>query len=143
IAMVSAKAVTCNVARVKSVRLQIGEASSILTDSLTFCFAMLTEQEPLLAGARLLIDNVPHRAWCCCCQSEFAVVDFVMQCPLCKEWNTKVVSGTELQIAEMEVELVTSTSRDEKSAALFPHEHGQTGGQYSCEISDRSKYPGG
>ena len=35
---VEAKASECNAARVKTVRLKIGEASGVVTDSLTFCF---------------------------------------------------------------------------------------------------------
>ena len=101
---VEAKAAECNATRVKGVRLKIGEANSIVTDSLTFCFEMLTSLEPALAGAQLLIDTVPHRAQCRHCNTEFAIVNFVAQCPTCQEWSSEVVSGNELQIVEMEIE---------------------------------------
>ena len=35
---------------------------------------------------------------------EFDIVNFVAQCPACREWSNEVVSGTELQIVEMEIE---------------------------------------
>ena len=101
---VEAKAVECNAARVKSVRLKVGEASGIVGDSLAFSFEMLTSMVPLLAGAHLLIDSVPHRARCHQCDREFAVANYIAQCPTCQEWSTDVVSGTELQIMEMEIE---------------------------------------
>jgi hydrogenase nickel incorporation protein HypA/HybF len=101
---VEAKATECNATHVKGVRLKIGEANSIVTDSLTFCFEMLTSLEPTLAGAQLLIDTVPHRAHCRHCNKEFAIVNFVAQCPTCQEWSSEVVSGNELQIVEMEIE---------------------------------------
>ena len=101
---VEAKATECNATHVKGVRLKIGEANSIVTDSLTFCFEMLTSLEPTLAGAQLLIDTVPHRAHCRHCNKEFAIVNFVAQCPTCQEWSNEVVSGNELQIVEMEIE---------------------------------------
>lgn len=101
---VEAKAAECNAARVKGVRLRVGEASGIVGDSLTFSFEMLTSQVPLLTGAQLLIDSVPHRARCRHCDREFAVANYVAQCPTCKEWSTEIVSGTELQILEMEIE---------------------------------------
>ena len=101
---VEAKATECNATRVKGVRLKIGEANSIMTDSLTFCFEMLTSLEPALAGAQLLIDTVPHRAHCRHCNKEFAIVNFVAQCPTCQEWSNEVISGNELQIVEMEIE---------------------------------------
>src|SRR5947209_16698260 len=102
--VVEARAAEYNAARVKGVRLKIGEASGVVTDSLTFCFEMLASLEPTLAGAQLLIDIVPHRAQCRHCNKEFAIVNFVAQCPTCQEWSSEVVSGNELQIVEMEIE---------------------------------------
>lgn len=101
---VEARAVECHAAHVKGVRLKIGEASGIVGDSLAFSFEMLTGTIPLLTGARLLIDSVPHRARCRHCDREFAIANYIAQCPTCQEWSTDVVSGTELQIVEMEIE---------------------------------------
>ena len=101
---VEAKASECKATHVKTVRLKIGEASGVVTDSLTFCFEMLTSMEPTLAGAKLLIDSMPHRAFCYHCDREFSVTNFVAQCPTCKEWSNEIVSGTELQMLEMEFE---------------------------------------
>lgn len=101
---VEAKAVECHAARVKGVRLKIGEASGIVGDSLAFSFEMLTTTVPILTGARLLIDSVPHRARCRHCDREFVVENYIAQCPTCHEWSTDIVSGTELQIMEMEIE---------------------------------------
>jgi len=101
---VEAKVSECNAAHVKGVRLKIGEASGVVTDSLTFCFEMLASLDPSLAGAQLLIDTMPHCAYCRYCDREFSVTNFVAQCPTCKEWSNKIVSGTELQLLEMEFE---------------------------------------
>jgi hydrogenase nickel incorporation protein HypA/HybF len=95
-------ATECNAARVKSVRLQIGEASGVVTDSLSFCFEMLTSFDPVLAGAQLSIDVLPHRARCRHCAKEFAIANFVARCPTCDEWTSEIISGTELQILDME-----------------------------------------
>lgn len=101
---VEARAIECDAARVKSVRLKIGEASGIVADSLTFSFELLVAEIPALTGAHLLIDRVPHRAHCRHCDTEFAVVNYVAQCPTCQEWSAEIVSGTELMIVEMEIE---------------------------------------
>lgn len=101
---VTAKANECKAARVKSVRLKVGEASGVVTDSLTFCFEMLASLDPLLEGARLVIDITPHRARCQRCEQEFAVADFIARCPTCGEWSTEIVSGVELQILDMQIE---------------------------------------
>ncbi len=102
--VVEDRATECNAAHVKSVRLRIGAANAIVADSLTFCFEMLTDLDPVLAGAQLLIDAVPHRAYCQHCAIEFTIMNFVAQCPTCGEWSNDVVSGTELQILEMEIQ---------------------------------------
>ena len=101
---ISTKATECQATRVKIVRLRIGEAVGIMVDSLTFCFEMLTSPDPTLAGARLLIDSVPHRARCRHCNQDFAITNFVAQCPTCQEWSNEIISGTEFQILEMEIE---------------------------------------
>jgi hydrogenase nickel incorporation protein HypA/HybF len=101
---VEVKAAECNAAHVGCVRLRIGEASGIVTDSLTFCFEMLTSFDPVLEGAHLLIDIVPHLARCRHCAKEFPVMNFIAQCPTCEEWSNEIVSGNELQILDMEIE---------------------------------------
>ena len=101
---VEVKAVECDAAHVKRVRLRIGEASGVVTDSLTFCFEMVASLSPILAGARLLIDRVPHRAYCRHCGKEFDVTNFVARCSTCEEWSSEVVSGNELELLDMEIE---------------------------------------
>jgi hydrogenase nickel incorporation protein HypA/HybF len=90
--------------RVKKVRLCIGEANGVVIDSLTFCFDMLTSLNPSLTGAQLVIDTRPHRAYCRSCHEEFPVLHFIAQCPLCERWSNDIVSGTEFQVVEMEIE---------------------------------------
>ena len=102
--VVEARATECHATRVKAVRLCIGEATSIVTDSLTFCFEMLANLDPTLAGAQLSIDSVPHRARCRHCAKEFPVTNFIAQCPTCQEWDAEIISGTEFQILDMEIE---------------------------------------
>ncbi|GAC1450864.1 MAG: hydrogenase maturation nickel metallochaperone HypA [Ktedonobacterales bacterium] len=101
---VEARATECHAVRVKGVRLRVGEASGVVADSLTYCFEMLTSLNPTLAHARLAIEVTPHRAWCRPCAAEFAVVNFVAQCPACGEWSAETRSGTELQVLDMEIE---------------------------------------
>ena len=107
---VETRAIECKATRVKGVRLKIGEASGIVGDSLSFCFEMLASLVPVLEGAQLLIDTVPHRARCLYCDREFAIANYIAQCPTCLEWSNEVVSGTELQILEMEIETAQGAS---------------------------------
>ena len=101
---ITERASACDAARVTGVRLRVGEASGVAVDSLTFCFEMLANQDPMLAGLKLEIDSVPHRARCPHCASEFAIEEFIARCPTCGEWSSEVLSGTDLQIVEVEIE---------------------------------------
>lgn len=102
---VEAQASERNARSVRYVRLKVGDASGVETDSLTFCFEMLASDYPLLAGAQLLIDRIPHRARCRYCGTDFTVKNFVAQCPACQEWSGEIISGTELQVVEMEIDM--------------------------------------
>jgi hydrogenase nickel incorporation protein HypA/HybF len=104
VTVVKEQAEKCHASHVSSVRLQIGEANAIVVDSLTFCFEMITALEPLLAGAQLETDSVPHRARCRQCRQEFAVVHLVACCPTCETWDAEIISGTEFRILDMEIE---------------------------------------
>lgn len=104
--IVEERATACNAVHVKCVRLKIGEASGIVADSLIFSFEMLTSLYPVLTDTQLCIDVAPHLARCRSCAKEFSVINFVAQCPTCREWSNEIVSGVELQILEMEIETV-------------------------------------
>lgn len=101
--VVTARAAECKAQRVSRVRLRIGEATSIVHDSLIFSFEMVASFDPVLTGAQLVIDSVPHRARCRHCEQEFAVIHFIAQCPTCETWDTDIISGTEFQVLEMEI----------------------------------------
>jgi hydrogenase nickel incorporation protein HypA/HybF len=119
---VEAKALECNVTHVKDVHLKIGEASGIVADSLAFCFEMLTNEIPVLAGVHLSIDIVPHRARCQRCDKEFAIESYIAQCPTCHEWSNEVLSGTELEIVDMEIVGAAFTTPVGVSGENAPHE---------------------
>ena len=101
---IETRALACEAKRVKCVRLKIGEANGIVADSLMFCFEMMTNEIPILAGTQLSIVTLPHLAQCHHCNKEFAIENYVAQCPTCLEWSSDVVSGAELQIMDMEIE---------------------------------------
>jgi hydrogenase nickel incorporation protein HypA/HybF len=101
---VLAQAAACGATRVASVRLRIGEAAGVVPDALRSCFEMVASAEPPLCGAQLAIEMVPHRARCGRCGEEFAVVDYIVRCPACHGWDAAVISGTELEVREMEIE---------------------------------------
>ncbi|GCE08425.1 hydrogenase maturation nickel metallochaperone HypA [Dictyobacter aurantiacus] len=108
--VVTEQAVLYQATSIKSIHVRIGEANAVDTDALRFCFDVVSDAQPLLSGARLAIDIVPHRARCRHCGQEFHVVQCIMQCPTCDCWEADVLSGTEFMIQDMEID--NSTTRE-------------------------------
>ncbi len=106
------------VEHVRVVRLQIGEASGIKVDALQWSFSLLAELLPQLQGAYLQIEQIPHRAYCQQCQQDFAVKEYIPRCPQCNEWSADILSGTELQILEMETDEPTWEEEERTEACL-------------------------
>lgn len=111
--VVEERARACQAAQVRRVRLQVGDASGIVAEALTGSFELLAGLSSLLEGAHLMIDRIPHRARCRQCEREFAVKNFVPLCPLCQEWSSDILSGTECQILEMEIIALPTSGSEE------------------------------
>lgn len=111
--VVEQHASACQAARVKLVRLRVGEASGVVADALTYSFEILANFSPLLEGARLTIESMPHRARCKQCEREFAVQNCIPRCPHCGEWSADILSGTECQILEMEISHLRVDEKEE------------------------------
>ena len=86
----------------KSVYLRIGEMSSVVPDSLSFCFGIMTESTDL-HGAKLFMDIIPLTGSCGDCQREFEIENYAFECPFCKGNRISIISGKELDIVEIEV----------------------------------------
>jgi hydrogenase nickel incorporation protein HypA/HybF len=87
--------------KVRSITLHIGELAGVVPDSLEFCFSAITSASPL-EGAQLVIERVPLAATCKSCgtTSQISIASF--QCPACNSPDISVISGTELQVTEIE-----------------------------------------
>jgi hydrogenase nickel incorporation protein HypA/HybF len=88
--------------KVKSVKVRIGEMSGVVPDSLEFCFTSMTAETPL-ALTRLDIDHLPYILFCANCNKEQRAEPGLALCPECGSSSTRVVSGLELQVVEIEV----------------------------------------
>ena len=87
---------------VKSVKVKVGRLSNILKDSLTFCYEALTSQTPL-EGSKLEILELPVKIICSTCKDESEVEPPFFACPVCGNNQIKIISGTELQVDEIEL----------------------------------------
>lgn len=87
----------------RSVRLNVGQMSAIVPDSLSFCFEVIVSGTDM-EGARLDMDIIPLRGCCQSCEQEFDVEDYNFTCPFCKGTKVETISGQDLTIVEIEVE---------------------------------------
>jgi hydrogenase nickel incorporation protein HypA/HybF len=87
---------------VKSVKIRVGQLSGVVPDSLEFCFTAITQGTPL-QGAILDIEQVPFILKCRSCSMSFESEAGIVLCPTCGGTDTEVISGTELQVVEIEV----------------------------------------
>lgn len=88
--------------RVIAVRLKIGAIAGIVPDSLDFSFHAITTETPL-CNARLEIELVPFKIQCKSCNTISSNEIGYSVCESCGSIKTTVISGTELQVSEIEI----------------------------------------
>ena len=92
-----------NAKTLRSVRVNIGQMTAIVPDSLSFCFEVIiggTELE----GARLIMDLIPLVGYCDECRDEFEIKDYAFVCPKCGGTKIRTIAGQDLSIVEIEVD---------------------------------------
>ena len=88
---------------VKTVKVKVGELAGVVPESLDFCFKAIVDGTPL-QDACLQIDHVPFTLKCTTCTGTFRNEPGIMLCPNCGGSNTSVMTGTELQVVEIELQ---------------------------------------
>jgi hydrogenase nickel incorporation protein HypA/HybF len=88
-------------AKVIRVVLEIGKRSGVVPDAVRFCFDVCA-LGTVLEGASLEVIEIPARAQCRDCQTEFELDDIIALCD-CGSANLVFLSGEELRVTEVEV----------------------------------------
>ncbi len=90
--------------KVVAVTVDVGRASGIMPDALSFSFEAL-KTDTRASEAILTINDVAIKALCNNCGSEFSTEDaYVFMCPHCSSNSFTMLSGRELNITEIEVQ---------------------------------------
>ena len=87
---------------VRGIRIRVGSLSGVVAESLDFCFGAIVGGTPW-ASAKLDIEKVAATATCPGCSGSFAIGDLGFVCPSCGSCDIQLVSGTELQVLEVEL----------------------------------------
>ena len=92
-----------DLSRVLAVRLRLGAMSGIVRDSLDFSFTAVTSGTPL-ERAVLEFDERPFIVHCRSCGERTSNDLGIAVCDLCGSADTRVESGTELDIVHVELD---------------------------------------
>lgn len=96
-------ALEAGASRVELVHIRLGMLAGVVKDALLFSFDIAAEGS-LLAGAQLLIEDVPVRIFCVHCQAEAELPSVQsFRCPRCNTPSGQIVSGRELEIVGLEI----------------------------------------
>ena len=90
--------------RVSTVYLKLGPLSGVVQEALTFSYDLACEGT-ILAGSRLIIEQVPVVVYCAACDGEKTLASMQQFCcPECGANTSQVLSGRELEIVAIEIE---------------------------------------
>ncbi len=95
------KADANGVERILRVTVKVGRLRAVEPRQLQACFEMFAEGT-VADGAELAIEEVPVRARCKGCGTEFEVPRFRFECPGCGGGEVDVIAGQELYVESFE-----------------------------------------
>jgi len=89
--------------RILSLDIEIGELSSIVPESIEFCFEACSSGTTL-EGARLNIIKIPGIGHCQACNSRIPMQALYGSCGKCGSYHVIIESGEEMRVREIEVD---------------------------------------
>ena len=90
--------------KVRSVTLEFGEVSGIVSSYLYNYWAWYTKKFPMFEGARLKCETIPAITWCDDCKQTYPTVQYGKTCPHCGSEETYLLRGNEFSIKQIEAE---------------------------------------
>ena len=90
--------------KVTLVKLQVGTLSGAVPEFLTSAFDIY-KKDTIASEAQLKIEEVSFKVKCLNCHHEMIKDDFVLICDNCGSQELKILSGTELILEKIEMEL--------------------------------------
>ena len=90
--------------KIISVKLQVGKLSGVVPEFLITAFDMY-KKDTIAHDAELEIEDVPLTIQCKTCKKSMTLDNFVFICIHCGSQDLKTLTGTELLLEKMELEL--------------------------------------
>jgi len=88
---------------VSAVHLKLGRLSGVVKDALLASYDLAAAGTPL-EGSRLIVDEIPIRAWCARCNAarEIDAAEW-FTCPQCRSPISQILAGKELEVSALEI----------------------------------------
>ena len=90
------------VARIRRVKLQLGEVSGVVESYLQDCWKWAAAKSEILPDAVLTVGIIPAVTLCEDCGQQYPTVQYGRTCPHCQSPHTDLVQGNEMLIKEVE-----------------------------------------
>ena len=89
--------------RVAAVHLRLGPLAGVVREALVSAYDLAREGTPL-AGARLIVEDVPLVTYCPACAAEITPKSlYEHRCPACETPTPDLIRGRELEIVALEI----------------------------------------
>ncbi len=89
--------------KVTDIYLVIGRLSSIVDDSVSFYWEMISKNT-VCEDAKLHFKRIPAKLLCLQCSHEYILDDELTPCPNCGSARVKVISGNEFNLDSIEIQ---------------------------------------
>jgi hydrogenase nickel incorporation protein HypA/HybF len=90
--------------KILSVKLKVGALSGVVPEFLETAFEIY-KKDTIAAESKLRIEKVPLKVQCQRCGTEMVKDDFIFICEKCDSRELKTLSGTELLLEKIEMEV--------------------------------------
>ena len=90
--------------RVIQLELIVGRLSGASAEAIRFAFDLLSKDDPLLDGAKLVIFEPKAVCECQTCGVKTEIEELESTCPVCKSEHIQIVGGNELMLDSIELE---------------------------------------
>ena len=89
--------------KINEIELDIGTMSGIEVDALNFAMEIAVK-DTMLENALIKVNRIEAVSECQECGHVFDSEGFISQCPKCREMNTTIIKGREMQLKSILVE---------------------------------------
>jgi hydrogenase nickel incorporation protein HypA/HybF len=91
-----------NASRVTEINLLIGNLSSIIDDSISFYWEIISK-DTICSQSTLHFVRIPGHLLCNNCSHEYDLEDELIPCPQCSSSNVTILRGNEFRVDSIEV----------------------------------------